>query len=154
MLDEQGARAPEFRVGRHIRLADGQRWMFPSPPAPRGAPRETGASTSDTALTDAEYVSLIDAVESSEDEPDLKRAELALAIFLLSRNYDLNASEFERLFDFGQMTEGSSEAQEHFRELAMDHVRSARGASPDHSIPARSSLRSLTSRLFYRLWPS
>jgi hypothetical protein len=78
-------------------MGDGQRWMFPHPPAPG---------------TDREYDALVRCLLEAEDADDARSIELALGILLLSRNYDPLPSEYEAIFSFGadQATRSAAQA--------------------------------------------
>jgi hypothetical protein len=83
-------------------MGDGQEWLFPPPPAPG---------------VDRDYDATVRCLEQAEDHADSLRIELALAIHLLSRNYDLSPPEFEEIFRFGSDRMALSEAQAAFSEL-------------------------------------
>jgi hypothetical protein len=87
--------------------------------------------------SDDDYPFLLEAIEEAEDQPEHARAELALAIFLLSRNYLLSSLDFERLFDFRGDVSRLAEARAAFHNLACEHIffrltESERGVRGDH----------------------
>jgi hypothetical protein len=86
MVDESVHRRATFREGKWLRMADGQDWSFPRPPAP-------GA--------DLEFDATLRTLHEAESWDEALRAEFALAILLLSRNYDLMPREYEQIFGFG-----------------------------------------------------
>jgi hypothetical protein len=86
MVEEKVRRRTGFQVGRQVRMGDRQNWMFPPPPAPG---------------VDPEYDALVRVHAESEDADDERRIELAMAILLLSRNYDPTPDEYEAIFTFG-----------------------------------------------------
>src|SRR4051794_36661563 len=96
MLDERLNRRSDFRPGWPIRLADGRDWSLPGPPA-RGS---QGGVTAGAPVFEPDYEALLEALRDPEDEADRLRCELALAICLLGRNYDLGPDDFDALLDF------------------------------------------------------
>ena len=86
-LDEGNVRRPDFRGGRPIRLADGQEWRLPGP---RELAHATGRDRDDVVAT-------LSMIAEAEDETERLRAELALAIQLLSLNYDLIPGDYSPL---------------------------------------------------------
>ncbi len=100
-------------------MADGQEWLFTSPPAPG---------------VDADYDALIHALLEAEDQSEAKKCELAIAILLLSRNYQPLPSEYQRIFCFGGDDAAQSSAEEAIATLIcsnLDQVR--RRAAPERS---------------------
>jgi hypothetical protein len=77
------SRRSGFEAGVDIRLSDGAVWTLPVP-----------------SQIDAEYHALIAAVREAEDHAEGLRAELALTIFLLDRNYQLEPEELSSLLSF------------------------------------------------------
>jgi len=102
MVEEGIRRRQGFHAGNWVRMGDGQRWMFPHPPAPG---------------TDREYDALIRCLLEAEDADEARRIELALGILLLSRNYDPQPSEYEAVFSFGEDQATGSAAQAAISEL-------------------------------------
>ena len=86
MVEEKVRRREGFQSGRLVRMGDRQQWMFPPPPAPG---------------IDPEYDALSRILQESEDADDERRIELAMAILLLSRNYDPTPDKYEAIFSFG-----------------------------------------------------
>jgi hypothetical protein len=83
-------------------MADRQNWMFPHPPA---------------AGIDREFDAMMRIHHESEDRDDERRIELAMAILLLSRNYDPRPDEYEAIFSFGTDQSARSVAQAAISEL-------------------------------------
>jgi hypothetical protein len=96
MVVEKVRRRAGFQSGRWVRMGDRQQWMFPPPPAPG---------------IDPEYDALSRIHQESEDADDERRIELAMAILLLSRNYDLTPDEYVAIFSFGTDPSAKSTAQ-------------------------------------------
>src|SRR4051794_36061040 len=88
MLNERAVRRDDFLPGVPVLLANAQSWFFPLP---------AGGGT--TATSDDDYRPLVGAVAESEDEAERLRAELALAIYLLARNYHLSPRDFRELLE-------------------------------------------------------
>jgi hypothetical protein len=144
MQDERQARRPTFLGGKPIRLADGRTWQFPGPEAGH---REAFGSS---------YGPLIAALCQAEDEPERLRAEMALAICLLTTNYDLGPDDLCSVLELPPGDPGLAEMQRGFRELAADHALAARAAaqaksesapSPSHARPS-----SLPTRGMWASW--
>lgn len=123
MLDERARRRAGFRGGRGILLGDGGEWTFPAP--------AEGASE-----WDPELAGLIGAVSEAEDRADRLRCELALAIALLSRNYELGPAEYRTLFGFRPGGAELAGAQAAFRALAMEHARAQEGRAAPRLVGA------------------
>jgi len=125
MLAETNLRLPQFRPGPSIRLADGQFWTFPaatvSEPSPQ-RPQDEPERDADEPGLDADYIALLEAIQEAEDRSDQLRAELALAIHLLSQNYDLDPDDYQTLLGFEPGSPELKAAQEAFHELALDHL--------------------------------
>src|SRR5437763_1354519 len=85
MLDESRARRPGFVEGAWVRLSDGSEWSLPR---------------RDPTCVDPEYDAQLRAVFEAEDSAGVLRAELALTIFLLLRNYVLPPRDLSRLLTF------------------------------------------------------
>jgi hypothetical protein len=83
-------------------MGDRQQWMFPLPPAPG---------------VDPDYDALIRVHRESEDADDERRIELAMAILLLSRNYDPKPEEYRSIFSFGNDELAHSTARAAISEL-------------------------------------
>jgi hypothetical protein len=127
MLDEFTLRCQDFHPGSLIRLADGQRWTFPAAP---GRVTPGGAVPGGEAGFGRDYAATVAAVREAEDEAELLRAELALAICLLGRNYDLTPAALFDLLGHAPGVPALTATQEAFHRVALDHVRRA-GASAD-----------------------
>jgi hypothetical protein len=85
MQDERALRRPVFVEGTSVALADGQSWSLPE----RRWDRD-----------DPEYDAMLKLVRESEDMAERLRAELALTIFLLSRNYELSPEHYRAILGF------------------------------------------------------
>lgn len=134
MRDEMALRRPEFRPGISIRLADGQFWTFPAPSSPERA-GEGGASGPGHSQPDSEYDDLIGGVLEAEDEVERLRAELALAIHLLGKNYDLEPADYGRVLEFPPGSPALTALQCDFHALAVAHARKPRCRS--QGLPVR-----------------
>ncbi|QDV39692.1 hypothetical protein [Tautonia plasticadhaerens] len=118
MLDEKNQRRPDAVLGRPIRLADGQRWIFPDPPTrPGPGEDETGG------LRESDYLAMVAEVAESDSQPDRLRNELALMIHLLTRNYDLEPADVKALLRFPEDDPGHAEFRDVSRQVAAEHVR-------------------------------
>ncbi|APW59916.1 hypothetical protein [Paludisphaera borealis] len=113
MVDELSRRRHNFQPGRKLRLANGQLWVFPTPRVP-GDP--TGFQA------DAEYRPLLDSVREADSDAERALAELALAVFLLSWNYDLSPSEYQELLSFPAGSPAVEEWRGNMSELACAHI--------------------------------
>jgi hypothetical protein len=85
VVPEPLKRRPGFIEGRAVRLSDGQEWWLPF---------------RDPARDDLEYDALLAVICEAEDRVEGLLAELALTIFLLTRNYELAPNQLERLLQF------------------------------------------------------
>ncbi len=117
MRQEKTCRRPGFRPGRSIRLADGQFWTFPAP--------VEGGRTDDPGPVPA-YRALLRACLEAEDEPEQRRAELALGIALLDCNYVLDSSDFSSLLEFPAGDPNAFSVQEGLACVAVEHLRAFR----------------------------
>lgn len=124
MLDEKTRRRAEYRPGQAIRLADGQDWTFPAPPDPDGL--DAGGPAASCDAFGPVYEALIHAVCDAEDWDDARRCELALALYLISHNYELDAPDYQALFGFEPGSAELARAQAAFHALAADHARRLR----------------------------
>jgi hypothetical protein len=85
MQDERALRRPVFVEGTSVVLADGQSWSLPE----RRRDRD-----------DPEYDGMLRMILEAEDVAERLRSELALTIFLLSRNYELSPEHYRTLLGF------------------------------------------------------
>jgi hypothetical protein len=90
-------------------MADGQEWSFPRPPA---------------AGLDLEFDATMGALREAEDHDDALRAELALAILLLSRNYELRPADYQQIFGFGAGSAALGEFRAAFSEMISESAQS------------------------------
>src|SRR4051812_12212403 len=104
MIDERALRRPNYVEGKGIRLANGQVWSFPERPPLQD---------------DHELIAVLREIGESEDEPDQLRAELTLAILLLSRNYDLTPADYQAILGFDPGDPALEEMQRGVDEIAM-----------------------------------
>ena len=139
MVDELSSRRSRFRPGNPICLANDQEWTFPAPTADSEFAVESAA---------AEYLGLIHAVQEAEDPSERRLAELALAIFLIGLNYQLNSSDLAYLFTFQPRSRELADSQHAFESLARDHIL----ALARHS--EATSARSCPRRSKAATWPS
>jgi hypothetical protein len=115
MLNVETLRRSGFRSGPSILLADGQEWIFPMPALP-------GVEGADSTL-DRDTRAILQAIREAEDRNDLLRAELSLAILLLSKNYRLEPEQYQELLCFDRSSPTLASAQEAFHRLAMAYLR-------------------------------
>jgi hypothetical protein len=121
MVDEQSLRRPTFVEGTRIQLADGQAWSLPDHPPYK---------------EDFEHLAALREIGEAEDAADLLRAELALAIYLLSRNYELAPADFQAILEFAPGDPSLAEMQHTVHELAINQYRAFRRLpSSDASSP-------------------
>jgi len=111
MVDEKALRLPTFVEGTRIGLANGQAWSLPDPPSYG---------------EDDEHQALLRVIVEAEDEPERLRAELALTIFLLSRNYHLTSTDYTELLDYAPGDPALGEMQAAVGELATGQSRTLR----------------------------
>src|SRR3954454_218699 len=147
MPREYVLRRPGFHPGHAIRMADGQEWTLPGPGCP--------------GISGAEYESLLAGLSEAEDEPERLRAELALAIYLLDRNYRLTPEDFTSLLGCPADDDRLARLQAGFRAAAAAHAshgradlppnRAARSRGPEPGGP--SSILPSVERCFLRVAP-
>ena len=145
MQEERSLRRDDFGWGVPVRLADHQTWNFPTPGelVERNLPQGLAH----------EYFALTRGVVEADSLVDLTRAELALAIFLLNRNYEMTPAACFQVLGFAPDDPESRSAQQAVHVLAMDHVKAcpalqvarppAQSASPAARTPRASFLRRL-----------
>ena len=145
MQEEQSLRRDDFGWGVPVRLADRQTWNFPTPNGliERDLPNNLAS----------EYLALTRSLVEAESLTDLTRGELALAIFLLRRNYELTPAACFQVLGFAPNDPELRSAQQAVHVLAMDHVQAcmtyqaARQASPTVAPVARTTRASFLRRL-------
>jgi hypothetical protein len=96
--------------GRAIRLGDGHEWSF-------AGPAEILATSSGFRR---EVAGLLAAIFEEPDEADRRRGELALAIKLLSLNYELDPRGYARLLS--SPPDDPGRLRREFRELTREHA--------------------------------
>jgi hypothetical protein len=106
-LEERAVRSARFVEGPWIRLADGRAWSFPKRPSDP---------------PDPDYEDLLDAIGSAEDCNAVLSLELALAIFLLARNYDLSPDDYRRLLGFKTGHPSLAQMQTDFHAFALEQM--------------------------------
>jgi hypothetical protein len=104
-----------------IRLADGAEWEFVGPEA---------LSAKEPAIQ-AEWLGLLSAIVESQDDSEHRQGELALGIFLLGIDRDLDPDDFTRLLSFRHGDPRAETLRASFRALAERHVEMVRSRSND-----------------------
>jgi hypothetical protein len=122
MIDEKSLRRAEFLDGQPIRLADGTFWTLPMPPAV-DTPENIGEGPPVCDVFGPRYSAILDAIREAEDDAEVLRAELTLAIFLLRRNYDLDRIGLRSLLHFDNPEE-LAQMQRTMSVVASAHLRS------------------------------
>src|SRR3954471_11611022 len=115
MLDEESLRRPDFLPGIPVRMADGQIWSLPK--APDRYPR-----MADGGVLGQDYEAMVAEVLDAEDEAEQRRAELALAIALLARNYDLGPADYQELLGGESGGPITAALQRAFSDVALEHA--------------------------------
>lgn len=108
LREEPLARHAGFGEGIVVELADGQSWTLPVP--------------AQNAQHDPELDGLLRCVAGAEDRPEQLRAELALTILLLSRNYVLRPEELGALLSFPPGDPRLAVLQERVHALAVEVI--------------------------------
>ncbi len=120
-IDEASARRPGFVAGPTVRLSDGSEWSLPL--------REPSG-------VDLEYDGLLRMVAESSHPDETLRAELALTIFLLTRNYDLTAQSLGRLLRFAPGDPALIVLQRDVHAIARESLRRVQaGATAPPTVP-------------------
>jgi hypothetical protein len=125
MLDEKSLRRPDFLPGIPVLLADGQSWSLP--PAPdrsdpgtaEGGPAAAAEGGAPVLDDEATLTAILDA----EDEAERLRAELALAIALLARNYHLTPADYQEILGGDSGSPVIATLQRTLHHVALEHVR-------------------------------
>lgn len=143
MFDERARRRPDFFQGISIRLADGRDWWVPAP---------EDLIVADGESEDSDYVELIAAVAHAEDASDLGRAELALGIYLLERNYRLEAEELQILLEGPPDGSQAATVRASLRLIAEYHVprQTVEELASGSALPRSSSWFGFLGRLAHR----
>ena len=123
MRDPRVLRSPTYRDGSGVRLADGQDWIMPAPPASDG-PEQVAT------VLGEDYEALVMAVAEAIDESERRLAELCLAIYLLGRNYDLGPSDYQALLEHPAGDPALAKLQSALREIADAHIRGLARRAP------------------------
>lgn len=124
MPGESDLRRDDFLPGIPVVLADGAAWTMPGPP-PWPA---TAVADPRHATFAAEYAANVAMVMEAEDEAERCRAELALAIVLLGRNYRLGPAEYRVALAPEPGSPAAAALAVRLREAAEPHVDRARAA--------------------------
>jgi len=119
MTDEVLRRRGTFQEGLSIPMADHQAWVFPI----------AGGELRLTAAKHDEYLGILKAYAEGEDATERQLAELALAIFLIELNYELDSRELALLFSFPPGSPALLEAHASFRNLALGHLEAVQGGA-------------------------
>lgn len=117
-------------------MADDQEWTIPDP----GCPEVRGA----------EYEALLQALTEAGDEADLLRAELALTIYLLCRNYRLAPDDYSAILGVSGDDDRLARVQAGCRAAASAHIARGRASlpqQPDRTGPGPEGRRSGLARL-------
>jgi hypothetical protein len=132
MLNETTYRSLSFQEGTEVRLADGNVWTLPA-----AAPLLEQDGTSNEA--DESLSGLLDGVLEAEDRSEQLRAELALAIHLLGRNYRIGPRQYQAILAFAAGSPLLGASQEAFHAVALDYASRFRrhpGRSPESTLPS------------------
>jgi hypothetical protein len=138
-LDEVALRRPCFTSGVPIRLADGQHWQFPKPtidlfPVVRA---DGEVAVGAAATFDVGYDERIEAFFRARvlGPAEQLQALFALAVDLLSRNYDLELGDYRRLLRFHAGNEGYEAMWQEILDVALGAAPKASpvGAGPSSS---------------------
>ena len=136
MLDEKSLRRPDFVEGIALRLADGGFWTVPMPP--QGLSTSKPLPVARARMLESfgsRYLALLDAVRDAEDDTEVLRFELALAICLLRQNYQLDPSTLASLLSFSHKDD-LTRMQRTMSEVASAHLRAV---PPSEAQPQRAS---------------
>lgn len=136
MLDEMALRRSDFLPGVRIRLADGQEWTLPG--APSGDPGPEAGGPEPDALG-ADYAGIVAAILEAENEAERRRAELALGIALLARNYRLAPSDFRAVLGACSGMSAAANVGLALHAVAREHVECLRPPSV-HRHPGSDSI--------------
>jgi hypothetical protein len=121
MVAETSRRRSRFQGEAWIRMADEQEWLFTVPQTPG---------------VDADYDALVQGLLEAEDQSEARKFELAIAILLLSRNYQPSPCEYEEILCFGS-ADAARSAQEAISTLICSNLDQARrDTAPDRSASA------------------
>lgn len=134
VLNERAMRRPTFVEGARVSMADGQTWSLSGRRADQADP---------------EYDAMLRVVYEAEDEAEQLRSELALTIFLLSRNYQLTSDAYQDLLDFQPGDPALIEMQQTVHVLAV----SARPFVLIHNPAEAVRLLSRVRGYFQAFWP-
>ncbi|SIO61564.1 hypothetical protein SAMN05444166_6791 [Singulisphaera sp. GP187] len=112
-----------------VRLADGETW---------------DPTVGDPARQDPEFDALLAAAIDVEDHSEALRAELALTIYLLRRNYDLSPDELALLLTFTPDDPALATLQSAIHDLVVERIQGNRGAvgvpATENQLPGRSNV--------------
>ena len=125
MHDEVVLQDPRLLPGRPIRMADGRSWTIPLPSKELDAVLDD-APIGQEATFRRDYFATVEAVLEAEDEGERRRAELALAICLLGRNYKLSPAGFQVILETAPGDPTAMGMADAFRRIGQEHTRSLR----------------------------
>lgn len=118
MLDEPSKRRANFGEDAKLRLADGQEWSLAVPPT--------------DVLASEAFHALIVGMREAESRSDQLRAEFALSIDLLTRNYDLSSADLQILYGFTRNSPELAEFQSAMHKIAAEVCIAAIQVGSDH----------------------
>jgi len=120
MINERSRRLSGFSPGIPVSLADGREWWLPAP----------GEVIESEAPIDPEYAALVEGIAFAEDAVERGRAELALGIYLLNRNYRLVPGDFQTLLEAPPGTLQSAKVRAALHAVAEAHLPSHPAETP------------------------
>lgn len=100
-LDEAALRRPDWLGGVPVTLADGQEWTLPRAATYFEPDADDDAEVRQRWNLGEEYGALVQRLAEAQRPSDHVRAEIALARWLLTRNYALNRAQLVTLLRFG-----------------------------------------------------
>ena len=120
MYHETESRRSGFLGGIPVQLANGEFWAFPGP-------REL---SSEGATRDSKLSGLLEAISQSEDFAEQSRMELALAIYLITLNYDLTPKGYLEVLGDGADVRVREQLRACFHDIARRHAEAVVSRSP------------------------
>ncbi len=136
---EQSKRRSTFEAGEWIRMADGQLWAFVLAPTGKDWKNESSAD---------EVNGLIKAIEEADSPHELEMAELAFAIYLLRRNYELAPIDYEKLLSFRPDSSESRNWHRSFQQVVQGYLHDVSNETEANRV---SELNIFRTGNFYRL---
>lgn len=143
MSDLDDVRSRPRHPGVEIRLADDRMWTFPDPD--RGEWRRAVSTSID-------YLRILGSIMESQDDAQLARSKLSLAIFLLGMNYQPTSEQYSRILNFPAGSRASAAWRSEFNRVVESHVNAFRGlvAQLRATAPPPAGLRGWWSRISAR----